>query len=696
MENHLLENMPLPIFIVNKADGRIVYLNSKFKNLFGYSLKDIPTVGDWNCRAYPDPVYRKQAADETLDGAFWTKGRTAPVREVLVCCKNGSTKVVELTRTFYQEKIIVVFNDLTERKLAEKMLTESVAQIKEDHQRLNFHFNRMPLAYIAWDRDFCVTEWNPAAEKMFGWTMEEARGQHAFKLIVHPDAQPLVAAIWTEIIQEGNKESSFINENVTKVGKKIVCEWFNSPLSKEGSIVGCLSIINDISEHRIIQAQIEFLAHHDVLTKLPNRLLVTDRMEQAMAYADRVGSKVALVFIDLDNFKSVNDSLGHTIGDELLKAVADRMLLCVRDTDTISRLGGDEFLVVISNVTDGNAISDIAEKILERMTKPFNIEGQAIFTSISMGIAVYPDDGDDFESLRKKADIAMYCAKEAGRNTCRFYDDQMNLHAIEHIHILNDLRSALEKNEFFLLYQPQINIVSRKVVGVEALIRWNHPENGTISPQHFIPIAESSGLIVPIGEWVLHTACRQIVEWEKAGVFDLVVAVNLSAIQFKRGELESSVSSALSASGLNPAQLELELTESILIDDTEKVLDMVRRLKALGVRLSIDDFGTGYSSFSYLKRFDVDKLKIDKSFIQEMATNPDDTAIVAAIINMAKSLNLTTIAEGVEHDQHLELLHLHECDEVQGYHIAEPMLPEEFVRFFSAKKMTEPVRSACR
>ena len=696
MENHLLENFPLPIFIVDKAEDRVVYLNRKFKNLFGYNLKDIPTVRDWNCRAYPDPTYRMQTSDEILCAAAEANGRVAPSREVLVCCKNGSTKAVELTKTLYQEKIIVVFNDLTERKLAEKMLTESVAQIKEDHQRLNFHFNRMPLAYIAWDRDFCVTEWNPAAEKMFGWTMEEARGQHAFKLIVHPDAQPLVAAIWTEIIKEGNEESSFINENVTKDGKRIICEWFNSPLSKEGRIVGCLSIINDISEHRLIQAQIEFLAHHDVLTKLPNRLLVTDRMEQAMAYADRVGSKVALVFIDLDNFKSVNDSLGHTIGDELLKAVAERMLLCVRDTDTTSRLGGDEFLIVISNIVDSNAISDIAEKILERMAQPFKIEGDNIFTSISMGIAVYPDDGEDFESLRKKADIAMYCAKEAGRNTYRFYDDQMNQHAIEHIHILNGLRSALEKDEFFLLYQPQINIVSGKVVGVEALIRWNHPEKGMISPQHFIPVAESSGLIVPIGEWVLHMACNQVVEWEKAEICDLVVAVNLSAVQFRRGELASSVSSALSSSGLNPAQLELELTESILIDNAENVLDTVRRLKALGVRLSIDDFGTGYSSFSYLKRFDVDKLKIDKSFIREMATNPDDTAIVAAIINMAKSLNLTTIAEGVEHDQHLELLHFHECDEAQGYHIAEPMLPEEFIRFFSGKHKIKSVQRVGR
>ncbi len=689
MENLLVENIPLPIFVINKVGGRVIYVNSKFRNLFGYSLKDIPTVSDWNNRAYPDPVYRKQVMGELLDEAGTIKGRAAPSREVLVCCKNGATRIVELTRTFIQEKVIVVFNDLTERKLAEKMLTESVAQIKDDHQRLNFHFNRMPLAYVAWDRDFCVTEWNPAAERMFGWMAEEAKGQHAFKLIVPPDVQPMVDAIWTEIVQVGNDESNFINDSVTKDGKRIVCEWFNSPLSKDGTVVGCLSIINDISEHKIIQAQIEFLAHHDALTQLPNRLLVTDRMNQAMAHADRVESKVALFFIDLDNFKSVNDSLGHTIGDELLKAVADRMQQSVRDTDTISRLGGDEFLIVISDVSDGNAISDIAEKILDCMTKPFNIEGQDIFTSISMGIAVYPDDGENFESLRKKADIAMYCAKEAGRNTYRFYDEQMNLHAIEHIHILNGLRSALENGEFVLFYQPQVNIASREVVGVEALIRWNHPEKGMIPPQHFIPVAESSGLIVPIGEWVLHAACRQVVEWGKEGLPDLVVAVNLSAVQFKRGELEASVDKALSESGLDPAQLELELTESILIDDTERVLDTVRRLKSLGVRLSIDDFGTGYSSFSYLKRFEVDKLKIDKSFIRDMAENPDDTAIVAAIINMAKSLNLTTIAEGVEHAQHLELLRLHDCDEVQGYHIAEPMPAEDFVLYLMGKKETE-------
>jgi len=391
-----------------------------------------------------------------------------------------------------------------------------------------------------------------------------------------------------------------------------------------------------------------------------------------------------LLFIDLDNFKEINDSLGHSIGDALLRAVARRLRDCLRATDSISRQGGDEFLIVLTDVSDSTDITGVMEKIMALQMEPFHIEGYELTSSLSVGITVYPDDGNDFETLLKKADTAMYHAKDAGRNTFRFFAEQMNIDAVEQLRMHQSLTKALERNEFALHYQPLIELASGAVVGAEALLRWHHPERGMVPPASFISCAEESGLIVPIGEWVLREACRQAVAWRAAGLPELVVAVNLSAVQFKRGDVEKSVSLALTESGLDPACLELELTESILIQDSENMLATVQRLKSLGVTLSIDDFGTGYSSLSYLKRFAVDRLKIDQSFIRDMVDDPIDAAIVYAIIQMAKALNLKTVAEGVEEERMLTLLRLHQCDWVQGYHFARPMPADEFARYLTA------------
>jgi diguanylate cyclase (GGDEF)-like protein/PAS domain S-box-containing protein len=345
-----------------------------------------------------------------------------------------------------------------------------------------------------------------------------------------------------------------------------------------------VSMAQDVSEQKAAQEQIEFLAFHDALTKLPNRLLAKDHLQQAIFAAQRENRLVAMLFIDLDNFKTINDSLGHLIGDGLLKGVAIRLRECIRDTDTLSRQGGDEFLIVLNDVRDTESITVIAEKILIRLAEPFEIEHHELAISLSIGIAVYPDDGEDFDTLLKKSDTAMYQAKESGRNTYRFHTEQMNIDAIEHLRIRNGLRHALEHGEFVLHYQPQISLSTGAVIGAEALIRWIHPELGMVPPGRFISIAEDSGLIVPIGEWVLKEACRQAVAWREAGLPELLIAVNLSAVQFKRGDVEKCVKLALSESGLNPALLELELTESILIKDPEKVLSTVHKLKALGVK----------------------------------------------------------------------------------------------------------------
>ena len=456
-------------------------------------------------------------------------------------------------------------------------------------------------------------------------------------------------------------------------------------------IVGFL----DISDRKQAEARIEFMAFHDPLTGLPNRRLAMERLELATALADRSGTRTALMFLDLDNFKSINDSFGHAIGDLLLQAVASRLTLCVRDSDTICRQGGDEFLVVLGNVADTDAITMVTEKILEALTPTFNIEGNELSTSSSIGIAVFPYDGPDIDTLLKRADAAMYHAKGTGRNAYSFFTRQMNLDAAEHQRIRVGLLHGMDRGEFRLHYQPQVDLASGAVVGAEALIRWNHPERGLLAPEHFIRIAEESGLIVSIGAWVLREACRQAAAWRKSGLPQLVVAVNVSAIQFKRGDLEAHVRQALEESGLPPQFLELELTESILIGDAVEVLDTVQRLKALGVMLSIDDFGTGYSSLSYLTRFKVDKLKIDRSFVTDMDNQPGNASMVRAIIQMALSLNLRTIAEGVEDAELAAFLRRQHCEEGQGYYFGRPMPAVEFATFLATNN-AQVTRTATR
>lgn len=449
-------------------------------------------------------------------------------------------------------------------------------------------------------------------------------------------------------------------------------------------------------ERAKVERRIEFIAFHDSLTGLPNRQLAVDRLQQAIAFAEREGAKVALLFLDLDNFKGINDSLGHDIGDTLLKEVTVRLGQCLRSTDTLSRQGGDEFLVILADVRDAESITLVADHLLEQLKAPFEIERHQLVSTVSIGIAVFPDDGRDFGTLLRKADTAMYHAKASGRNTYRFYMEQMNIDADERLKIRNWLAQALEHDQFVLHYQPQIDLATGATIGAEALIRLQHPLEGLVSPGRFIPVAEDSGLIIPIGEWVLRQACRQAAAWRAAGWPDLVVAVNLSAVQFKRHDLEETILDALREAGLPPENLELELTESLLIENAEHVLAMIKQLKAHGLRFSIDDFGTGYSSLAYLKRFSVDRLKIDQSFVRDLLADPEDAAIVRAIIQISRTLGIATIAEGVEDDATRILLREMGCIEAQGYWFARPLPPESFTEYLSAAGAAERYsRSTC-
>jgi diguanylate cyclase (GGDEF)-like protein len=441
------------------------------------------------------------------------------------------------------------------------------------------------------------------------------------------------------------------------------------------------------AEHEAAERKLEFLAHHDMLTGLPNRVLLRDRFEQAVAQADRDRSGVAVLFLDLDNFKQVNDTLGHNFGDQLLVKVVERLRGCLRDSDTISRQGGDEFIVLLPHLGDIGAIGGIAQHIIEEFSEAFEIDNYSLNTTFSVGISLFPSDSREFDTLLRNADTALYQAKDSGRNTYRFFSERMNLDAQEQLHLQGQLRSALKNQEFLLHYQPQIDIASERIVGVEALVRWEHPELGLIPPGRFIPLAERTGLIVPIGEWVLHEACRQAQTWREQGQ-PLVMAVNLSALQFKRGTLIDTVIKALRESGLPAELLELELTESILLQDIDIAIRTLHSLKDMGVKLSIDDFGTGYSSLSYLKRLAVDKLKIDQSFVRDLTEDADSAAIVRAIIQLGHTMQLKVIAEGVEKDAQLEFLRNYGCDEVQGYLYSRPVAAAEFVKLLERGGLT--------
>lgn len=535
-----------------------------------------------------------------------------------------------------------------------------------------------PLAMYTRDIQGRVTAWNPAAEKLFGWSEAQVLGRFlpsvpAAKSYQEEDAALRARALGGESILGIEAQRQKANGELFDLSASM------SPLrDDDGAVIGFLTIAADVTARKQTERQVEFLAYRDVLTGLPNRLLLQDRFTQAVARAERNACKVALLFLDLDHFKTINDSLGHATGDALLKDVARRLSECMREMDTISRQGGDEFLVVLSDLEGVEMIGPVLLKIRERLQQPMLYDGHELIISSSIGVALYPDDGRDFETLLKKADTALYRAKDAGRNQARFFDEQMNIEAVDHLRLKNGLRRALSRGELELYYQPQFDLLTGGVVGAEALLRWRHPEDGMISPARFIPVAEDSGLIVPIGEWVIQQACHQAMAWQRAGLTPLLMAVNLSAVQFRRGDVQAVVARALRDSGLAPEQLELELTESILLHNTEQVLASVSQIKQLGVKLSIDDFGTGYSSLAYLKRFAVDKLKIDQGFVRDLAYDSDDAAIVRAIVQMAAGLGLRTIAEGVEDAAVLNVLRRFGCDEAQGYYLARPMPAAEF------------------
>ena len=515
--------------------------------------------------------------------------------------------------------------------------------------------------------DFVIEATNTRAEKLARMGKKEMRGKSL--------SEVLPAYITNGIFDDLVK--------VTLVGGVHEAEWQSNEkpqreqwlhrqvVAVEGGVV---AIVRDITERKLTEQRIRHIAHHDDLTGLPNRSLIRDRLDQAILHAQRRERSVAVAFIDLDGFKLVNDGLGHNAGDELLKVVGKRMQECLRREDTLGRFGGDEFVVILADQSDNPAaLVPVLEKIRQAVHEPVLLDGQEVQVSCSMGVVMYPRDGGDPNTLMMNADAAMYRAKEMGKNVFQFYTREMNASVEQKLVLLEGLRGALDDGQFHLLYQPKVDLRTGLIIGVESLIRWQHPEHGIISPQRFIGLAEESGLIVAIGEWVLQTACRQNLAWQQAGLAPITISVNVSPRQFEEKRLVERVAHALAESGLDPAHLELEVTESLIMRDLAQSVGKMRELEAMGISLSIDDFGTGYSSLSALKSFPIARLKIDKSFVSELADNPDDQAIAMAVISLGHKLNLRVIAEGVETEQQCNFLRDNECDEMQGYLFSMPV-----------------------
>jgi diguanylate cyclase (GGDEF)-like protein/PAS domain S-box-containing protein len=583
---------------------------------------------------------------------------------------------------FFNQMLGQITEELAERKQAEDAVRESEAHLKQILDSIH-------AGVVVIDPETHeIVDVNDSAIKMVGVPREQIVGRVCHKFICPTELGKCPISDFHVSIDNSERILLTASGDRKPILKSVV------PLLYKGRNHLIESFI-DITNLKQAQAQITKMAYYDSLTSLPNRVLFRDRLQLAVSHAGRHGQLLALLFLDLDNFKRINDTLGHRVGDLLLKEVAIRLAGDMRTTDsmarrtadefdtTVARQGGDEFTILLTEMSHAQNAAKVAQRFLESLAKPFMLDGHEVFVSASIGIALYPLDGEDIDSLLKNADVAMYHAKDVGKNNYQYYRQSMNVAAVERLSLEGSLRKALERNEFLLYYQPQMDIRTGSIVGMEALIRWKHPERGMVPPGDFIPLAEETGMIVPIGEWVLNTACAQNKEWQAQGHPPICVSVNISGQQFKQQNLITTVAQTLESSGLDPRYLILEITESIIMQRTGEIMALFHELRAMGLRFSIDDFGTGYSSLGYLKRFPIHELKIDRSFVKEITTNADDAAIAKAIIAMAHSLKLTVVAEGVETEQQLKLLSDEGCDRMQGYLISHPLPAGEVVKFLA-------------
>jgi len=671
----LLEAAPDAMVVVNQA-GEIVLLNVQAEKQFGYSRDEL--VGQKVTNIIPEGFAERLIADGTRSAAEALEQQIGTGIELYGRRKDGSDFPIEIMLSPLEsaEGILVTaaIRDISVRKAAEKHL----AQMEGRYRGL---LEAAPDAMVVVNQGGEIVLLNVRAEKEFGYSRDELIGQRVKNIIPEGFAERLIADALrsAEDAQAQEIGSGIELTGRRKDGSEFPIEIMLSPLeSAEGILV--TAAIRDITTRKKAEAQMIHSSEHDFLTDLPNRMLLNDRVSQAIGFAWRHGEKVAVPFLDLDGFKYVNDSLGHRTGDKLLQSVARRLVACVRGTDTVSRQGGDEFVVVLSEEEHSEDAAITARRMLQAVAEAHSIDQHDLHVTSSIGISVYPDDGLDTETLIKNADTALYQAKENGRQRYQFFEPAMNVRAVERQSIEESLRCAVERQEFTLLYQPKINLRTGEISGAEALIRWTHPIRGRVPPAEFIPIAEDCGLILPIGKWILREACRQARAWVDAGLPLGTMAVNISAMQLRDENFLDGVFAILKDTGLDPRSLELELTEGVLMKHSESTASILKTLRAKGVQVAVDDFGTGYSSLSYLRKFPIDALKIDRSFVRQIITVPDETIIVAAVIGLGRSLKLRVVAEGVETHEQLAFLQAHQCDEAQGYYFSRPVLPRQFAK----------------
>jgi diguanylate cyclase (GGDEF)-like protein/PAS domain S-box-containing protein len=568
------------------------------------------------------------------------------------------------------------------RNIIEREITRQELFIEKERAQVTL--NSIGDAVLSTDMSGNVTYLNAVAEHMTGWPQKEAVGHplsDVFQIIdgtTHkPSPDPMKSAV-QQNRTVGLKANCIL---VRRDGHECAIEDSAAPIhDRDGQVTGAVIVFHDVSMARSVVQEMSHLAQHDVLTDLPNRMMLSDRLTQAISLARRNHHQLAVLFLDLDGFKHINDSLGHSVGDQLLQSVAERLSACVRKSDTVSRQGGDEFVILLPEVTHSADAAISAAKIIAEVKKVHSIGERRLRITVSIGVSTYPDNGEDADTLIKNADTAMYHAKQSGRDNCQFFRPDMGLNAVERQSLEGQLRYALERQELLLHYQPKVNLKTGALTGVEALLRWQHPERGLLLPEQFLTIAEDTGMILAIGQWVLRDACRQTREWLDAGLPAVPVAVNISSLEFRSEHFLEGVQVALKNSNLDSNYLELELTETVLMRHAESTAYALRQLKAIGVRLAVDDFGTGYSSLSYLTRFPIDALKLDQSFLPDIIAGSNDAIVVSAVVAMGKSLKHRVIAEGVETIEQLAFLQAHGCDEGQGYYFSRPVVAKQFAK----------------
>ena len=683
---------PLGI-VVSDGQGSCVYTNSAYQKISGLNLEQ--TLGThWMTAVHPEDraaVLEEWSSAEKGQEPFQTEYRFMQSDERVVWTRVSSAPLIDGKKPYGRVKTV---EDISERTATEFKLREFEDALFNEKERIQITLDSIGDGVLSTDLKGNLTYLNRVAEAMTGWSLDDALGrplEEVFNIVDGATYKTALSPLLRSIKE--NQRVDLVNNCVLirRDGFESAIEDSAAPIhGRDGEVVGAVIVFHDVSESRAMSLKLSHLAQHDFLTGLPNRMLLTERLSRSIGMARRHGKQVALLFLDLDFFKNINDSLGHATGDKLLQSVAERLSSNVRATDTVCRQGGDEFVILLSEIEKTADASIIADKLIQAFAAPHSICGNEIHITLSIGISIYPDDGINLDAIIQHADTAMYYSKAGGRNNYQFFRSEMNTRAVRRLQLENSIRRAIDQSELFLNYQPQVDLATGVITGVEALIRWQDPELGLVGPGQFVPVAEECGLIVPIGRWVLREACRQVKAWLDSGLSAVPVSVNISAVEFRHKDFLGGLAQILRETGLDPHYLELELTESILMHDIEASVSVLSTLEAMGLKLAIDDFGTGYSSLSYLKSFPISTLKIDQSFVRDIATDFNNATIISAVIGMCRTLNYRVIAEGVETSEQFSFLRSKQCPEGQGFLLSRPLTAEEFMRLLVIGRVDLP------